>query len=299
MLETSNAPLTVQNTHGILLRPEHNILQSSDALGWSSLYASRQLEQPYEDHYSSNQDHLIIIHLSGPVTIERVLSGDHAKAKVQAGGMFMLPAGRDFGVKLSGALETVHIYVKAAMLKMAAAELCKGDPDKIEFLPRLGEHDPFIEQLGRICCAMLADRQTDYFADGIARLASAQIARQHSNATLARECRVSGLSARQIAVVRDFVEDRLEEALTISDLSASIGLDPIHFARQFKRTTGKAPYQYVIEARVNRARALLATDMPIVEVALSAGFTHQEHLTRLFGRQVGMTPGAYRRSMMH
>jgi AraC family transcriptional regulator len=51
---------------------------------------------------------------------------------------------------------------------------------------------------------------------------------------------------------------------------------------------------------VERARELLAADdMPIAQVAAAAGFSHQEHLTRVFGRQTGMTPGAYRRSLLH
>lgn len=56
------------------------------------------------------------------------------------------------------------------------------------------------------------------------------------------------------------------------------------------------PHRYLISLRVNRARNLLArTNRPIAEIALDCGFTHQEHLTRLFRKHFETTPAAFRR----
>jgi AraC family transcriptional regulator len=52
-----------------------------------------------------------------------------------------------------------------------------------------------------------------------------------------------------------------------------------------------------MEARVTRARDLLASRLSIAEIAYRCGFSHQEHMTRLFGRQLGVTPAAYRKSI--
>ncbi|MNU07967.1 HTH-type transcriptional activator RhaS [compost metagenome] len=57
------------------------------------------------------------------------------------------------------------------------------------------------------------------------------------------------------------------------------------------------PHRYLINLRVEKARRLLEkTSMSIAEIAYECGFAHQEHLTRLFRRQTGTTPAAYRRS---
>lgn len=287
----------VTETHGILMRPEHRIVQASDSLGWSTLYASHQFERPYQSSFDGRDDHLIIVHLSGPVRVERNLSGEQEKQRVVPGGMFVLPPDMDFGVSLLAPLETVHLYVRRSLIRAAARELCKGDPDKIEFLPRLGERDPLIEQMARMACGMMADGQSDFFADGVARLLAAQIVRHHSCAVQAELPRITGLSARQLEAVHAFIEDHMEDSLSIDDLAETAGLSPIHFARQFKRSTGKSPHQYLIEMRVGRARHLLAGDLPIAEIAFRCGFSHQEHLTRLFGRQQGTTPAAYRRAL--
>jgi AraC family transcriptional regulator len=68
-----------------------------------------------------------------------------------------------------------------------------------------------------------------------------------------------------------------------------------HFAREFKRTTGTTPHQYLIKFRVERAKALLAeAQLPLTEVGLQSGFSHQSHFTRLFRRFTGTTPHSYR-----
>ncbi len=292
-------PLTAVNADGIAFQPDHQIVASSEGLDWSSLYASRQIEQPYHGKFSTHNSHFLALHLSGPVTLERELDGGIARAKVRPGGMFLMPAGYDFGVRLDARLETLRLYVPDSVLRTAAAELCKGDPDAIEILPRLGDHDPLIERLGQTCCRMLAEGLGDYFADGVARWIAAQLVTAHSSGIRRPDPKVNGLTSSQLKKIAGFIEERLEEPLNIEDIAASVGLNPIHFARQFKRSTGKPPYQFVIEKRVERARELLAADMPIAQVAAAAGFSHQEHLTRVFGRQTGMTPGAYRRSLLH
>jgi transcriptional regulator GlxA family with amidase domain len=61
----------------------------------------------------------------------------------------------------------------------------------------------------------------------------------------------------------------------------------------FHREVGLPPHAYQIQVRVARARALIATGVPLAEVASMTGFADQSHLTRLFKRIVGVPPGQY------
>lgn len=71
-----------------------------------------------------------------------------------------------------------------------------------------------------------------------------------------------------------------------------------HFARIFREETGLAPWAYVQEARLRKAKALLEdTDLSLAEVALEAGFYDQSHFTRTFKHAEGTTPGAYRKDI--
>jgi AraC family transcriptional regulator len=83
--------------------------------------------------------------------------------------------------------------------------------------------------------------------------------------------------------------------VSLAELAAEAGVSPFHFAREFKRATGLAPHQYLIEVRIERAKSLLAgNEMPLAQVSLSAGFSSQSHFTRLFRRHTGTTPKSYR-----
>ena len=83
--------------------------------------------------------------------------------------------------------------------------------------------------------------------------------------------------------------------LKLAELAHVAGMSNFHFAREFKRTTGTTPHQYLIKVRVERAKALLANnELPLTEVSLSSGFSHQSHFTRLFRKVTGTTPHSYR-----
>lgn len=105
----------------------------------------------------------------------------------------------------------------------------------------------------------------------------------------------NALSAMQLRRVLLFVEQNLDDDLSLATLAAVAGLSASHFARRFKAALGEAPHRYVLARRVNGAkRLLLESDLPLAEIAAETGFSSQAHLTGIFGRTVGMTPGAYR-----
>jgi AraC family transcriptional regulator len=75
-------------------------------------------------------------------------------------------------------------------------------------------------------------------------------------------------------------------------------MSSFHFAREFKKATGTTPHQYLIRFRVEKAKSLLVDrDLPLVEVGLRAGFSHQSHFTRLFRRITGTTPHLFRTAL--
>jgi len=94
-----------------------------------------------------------------------------------------------------------------------------------------------------------------------------------------------------------FVHANLESKLTWADLAAALGLDPFRFGRGFKLATGMTPHQYIIRCRIRRAMKLLArAELSLADIALEVGCACQSHLTTLFRKHLGITPGAFRQS---
>jgi AraC family transcriptional regulator len=92
------------------------------------------------------------------------------------------------------------------------------------------------------------------------------------------------------------IDATLDARLTIEVLAREVGLSPAHFARAFKETLGRAPHQYLLALRLERARRLIETSQQsLSEIAQRTGFADQAHLTRLFKRAFGTTPGALSR----
>lgn len=288
---------SVQETHGILLRPDNQIHIQSDGLGWSDLYASNQREAPYEAHFGSVRDHLIILHRDGPVGVARALGRSQERRVIPPGGLFIMPGGMDFGVRLEGYLDSVHIYVRQQVIEEVARDLGLNDCG-LELVPRLGVQDALMEQLVLNVLEVMEyrDPTSRVHLDYVARLLAANLLRKHSAYSGQAADSVGDLTRAQIERAIDFMESNLSEPLTLADLAEASGLSPTHFARRFKAATGVPPHQYLMAMRVERAKRMLLKREPIVEIALACGFSHQEHFTRIFHRFVGSTPARFRRA---
>ena len=107
-----------------------------------------------------------------------------------------------------------------------------------------------------------------------------------------------GLAAWQIARVRAYIDRNLRRTIHIRDLSAVARRSPAHFSRKFKLAVGQSPHAYVVRRRLERACHLMMTSAAsLSEIALSAGFSDQAHLCRLFRQAFGQSPANWRRDL--
>jgi AraC family transcriptional regulator len=117
-------------------------------------------------------------------------------------------------------------------------------------------------------------------------------------ASRASTARAPGRTAGWLTEARDLIHSAPAASLSLSRLSAAVGVHPATLARGFRSRFGCSVGAYVRRVRIERAAEQLgAGDQPLAAVALAAGFSDQSHFCNVFRRLTGMSPSGYRRAV--
>jgi AraC-like DNA-binding protein len=105
-----------------------------------------------------------------------------------------------------------------------------------------------------------------------------------------------GLLAWQLNRVFDYIETHLAEKMVVTDLADLIDVSAGQMFRAFKVSVGVPPFNYIARRRVELACTMMSTTRePLSQIAIACGMCDQAHLSRVFRRMIGMSPGAWRR----
>src|SRR5262245_41230438 len=95
---------------------------------------------------------------------------------------------------------------------------------------------------------------------------------------------------------RDLLRETHDRPLSIREVAKEAAISPFHFIRRFAAVFGETPHQFRIEARLERAKRLLAlSDYSVTDVCMEVGFESLGSFSDLFARRVGIAPSVYRR----
>lgn len=101
--------------------------------------------------------------------------------------------------------------------------------------------------------------------------------------------------SRHLLRAKDLIDARYRDPLDVQALAKAARLSPAHFSREFRRTFGETPHQYLLTRRLERAAALLrSTDRSVADICFTVGLSSVGSFTTSFGRTYGMAPMAYR-----
>lgn len=109
-------------------------------------------------------------------------------------------------------------------------------------------------------------------------------------------CARGGLAQWKKRKIDRYLKENLHRPMHVGELAKLVLLSASHFSRAFKETFGLTPHAHIVQLRVELAqRLMLSTEDPLSRIAFACGMADQSHLSKLFRRGVGETPGAWRR----
>ncbi|HEX8291237.1 MAG TPA: AraC family transcriptional regulator [Pyrinomonadaceae bacterium] len=253
-------------------------------------YRLRAGELPEHAH----REHLLLLSLSGCSGEMRTAGGLRASAQAR-GGVCLIPSGEPFASRVGGDTECLGIYLDPGLVERAARDA--GPAGRFEVVARKSPRDPVVSRVGLALLAEVGGEAPGarLYAESLANVLAVHVLRNYTAAGGEPRGFRGGLSGRRLRRVLSYIAENHGGELTLEDLASEAAMSTFHFAREFKRATGTTPHQHLIRFRVERAKALLAeSQLPLAEVGLRTGFSHQSHFTRLFRRLTGTTPQSYR-----
>ena len=273
---------------------------ASDRLGWVGLEAARYCEPAASElNVPALTHHSLVLFVRPPEEMDLGYEGVKRHVPPPAGAISLVPAGCPHRVRTSGRRDQLHLFLEPGLVARVAAEAFDLDPARLTVPPLDGLELPHLRAAMAAVGAEMANGRPGgpLAAESLANVLAVHLLR-HVLAPRRLERRRDGvLPRRRLRAVVEYIEEHLDGGPSLAQLAAVVGLNPYHFARQFKAATGLPPHQYVIARRVERAKQLLqaGTDLSLAEVALHAGFSDQSQFSRHFKRLAGVTPGQFRR----
>jgi AraC family transcriptional regulator len=271
---------------------------SSRNQGWENILVEQFQHSAGEGRTYYSDEHSICLSLAPrPVGLLQT-QGDKTRTGLYAKGDFCItPAQMPFFARWDSDDRFLQIRIMSGFLQNVAGETLDQNPDRLELLPEFRIRDPQLEAIGMMLQAELKQENLGgrLYVESLANVLAVHLLRQYAATKPRFTIYEGGLPKRQLLQVVEYINEHLDQDIKLADLAALLGMSQFHFSHLFKQAMGMAPYQYLLQQRVERAKQLLQqTDRSIMDIAFLCGFNSHSHLSKQFRQLTGITPTAYR-----
>jgi AraC family transcriptional regulator len=283
---------------GSLVHSEPDVLISAgDGASLGAVWS----HAPVQAEVTNLTQHAIVLHLSGSTLVEKWRDGRLFGHRSRIGSVTLVPAQVSTNWVLTGHSRVAHVYVDPQRLVQAAASA-----EGVSWIPLLrdfyAEDDEVTASLMRLVFAQAQAGTLDDLAhDEVMAMLVRHLLRRHAqDQPLPLFTRRVTLTAATLRRLFEHIEDRLAGELRLSELAAVARLSDDYFLRAFKTAVGQTPHQYLLARRIAHTQELLVrSELPIADVARSAGFRGPSHFAAVFRQRVGTSPTLWRAQRRH
>ncbi|MBD8150641.1 helix-turn-helix transcriptional regulator [Pseudomonas fluorescens] len=209
----------------------------------------------------------------------------------------ILPAEHQSAWVINGQIRLAHVYFSPEQFALGCVTLLDREPRELQL-----REGTFLED------ARLAGRFHQLIAlnwhEPGERLLTSSLAHEMLSHTLLSQVGVregprvkGGLAAHQRRRLVEYIDQHLQDAISLGQLAGLCALSEYHFARMFRQSFGLPPHQYLLARRLARAQSLLrGSALAVGEIALRCGFSSASHFNQRFRQAMGAAPGDYRQA---
>lgn len=220
------------------------------------------------------------------------------KADVQSGATYLYDLKRDPRYVIDKPFHSLFFYLPRRALDDVARQAGAPRVGELSYEPGVGHDDEVIRHIGASLQDGLQrpDETNQIFVDHMMLALTAHVAETYGGLKRPAVASRGGLAPWQVKRACDRLESDLTGKVALEKIAAELGLSVSHFSRAFRISTGLPPHQWLLRQRVRVAKQLMTVrDLPLSEIAMSAGFANQSHFTRVFSSMIGVSPGVWRR----
>ena len=207
----------------------------------------------------------------------------------------ILPAGHESSWVINGEICLAHLYVSPERFAASAVTLLDREPRELQLRESTFLDDPQLAGQFRQLV------QLDWTEPG-ERLLGSSLAHEMINHVLLTQVGLrqglkvkGGLAPHLRRRLAEYIEQHLDQPLSLGELAQLAALSEYHFVRMFRTSFGLPPHRYVLQRRLLRTRQLLQhSRLPLGEIALACGFASASHFSNRFRAAFGAAPGLLR-----
>ncbi|OHD14954.1 MAG: hypothetical protein A2086_14040 [Spirochaetes bacterium GWD1_27_9] len=171
--------------------------------------------------------------------------------------------------------------------------------EKLEFLQKWDIEDNNLKNIIELFYNEVQNegRNGKLYIDNLVNLFSFYFINNYSNYDSLinnKNCK-SRFSPRDILKIKEFIIKNIENNLTIDILAEHVNMSKFYFLREFKKSSGITPYQFLLQEKLNKSKELLLNPInQISDIAYKLGFSDQSHFSNLFKKSFGISPGQFK-----
>ncbi|HET9400600.1 MAG TPA: AraC family transcriptional regulator [Candidatus Acidoferrales bacterium] len=269
--------------------------KSSAAAHWDGIALERHtVPAVFIPRHEHREDFLHVV-LSGAVRYEVNTRGRNLRFMSHPGTIFLLPRGTIDEVNWIGPTQRVVMTIDTSLLAHALEETAH--QTEIELTVHWNLEDRHISAL---LAEMMADLDENspagtMYGESLANALAVYLVERYGVRQIKPSTYKGGLPKRRLTRVLEYIAASLDENTSLARLATIAGMSPHYFSGLFKQSTGRAPHNYVLMQRIERAKEQLRDpERSVIDAGLDAGFQNPSHFSRMFRKLVGTTPSKYR-----